>query len=332
MRFSTIFFTAFLMVSCTGGMKYPNVSNIEVDVEVIHFYSDFFGLPQNPSRSDIDALESKYGSYLDLYSNQVIKIGSVDSDDYIQNLMRFVQYEPNQEVIAACDSMVAGYPSLKKDLEDSFRYFKYHFPSIAIPNVYLHISGFNQSMFVDSSFVSVSIEKYLGEECRFYKWLEVPFYLRRGMKPDKIVPDVMKAMFYGWFPDVSDSNSLLSQMIYQAKVLYGVKSMMPRLSDADLFGYTSAELKWCRKYEAMMWASVVENKHLYGTNRLDIQKYIGESPFTTFFGQESPGRAILYDAYQIVVSYMKQNENVTLKQLFEIDDAQKILMGARYRP
>ncbi len=323
---------AALLFSCGRDIKYPNVSNVDVEIKVIPFYSDLFAISQGQETEGVLHLKEKYGDYLQLYSSQVIKVGSVDDEQYVSNLMKFVQYEPNQEVLAACDSMVAGYPRLSDDLSQAFKYFKYHFPEIPVPQVYLHLSGFNQSMFIDSSFISISVEKYLGADCRFYQWLEVPVYLRSAMTPEKMVPDVMKAMLYAWLPDGSESENLLGKMIYQGKVLYGVKSMMPELPDSLLFDFSARQLKWCRNYEADMWSYVVEKKYLYGTNRLDIQKFIGESPFTSHYGTDSPGRAILYNAFQIVKAYMQQDESLTLQDLFNNHNAQDILIKARYRP
>ncbi len=321
-----------MLSACGGDIRYPNVSHINSDVKVVPFYRDLFSISGDSAHQQIDELKSRYGDYLDLYSSQVIKVGSVNSDDYNDNLLQFVDYEPNKEVLAACDSMVNGYPDLKKDLDKAFRYFKYHFPEVPTPDVYLHISGFNQSIFIDSAFVSVSIEKYLGGDCRFYAWLETPAYLRGAMKPQKIVPDVVKAMFYAWLPDGSDSEALLNLMMYQGKVLYGIKSMMPGIPETLLFDFTEEQLKWCRKFEGQMWSYVIENKYLYGTNRLDAQKFIGEAPFTSFFGQESPGKALLYNAYNIVRDYMNQDESLTLNDLFQNSDAQQILLKSRYRP
>ncbi len=323
---------ALLFTGCGGDIKYPNVSHISVDVRLNRFYTDLFALNGDSSSSNIDALKSKYGSYLDLYSMQVIRVGSPSADDYAANLMKFVSYDANKDVVAATDSMIDGYGGLKGDLDNAFRYYKYYFPEVPVPDVYLHISGFNQSMFIDSAFVSISVEKYLGSQCRFYQWLDIPQYLRKSMVPQKIVPDVMKAMLYAWQPDESGSENLLHQMIYQGKVLYAVKSMMPDLKDTLLFDFTDRQLKWARKNEAQVWSYVVENKYLYGSNRLDVQKFIGEAPFTSFFGQDSPGKAILYNAYQIVKEYMKHDETITLKELFETSDAQKILLKSRYRP
>ncbi len=318
-----------LLLSCERDIKYPNVSNIDVSVKVIPFYSDLFTKQEQP---DIENLKQKYGTYLDLYSSQIIKVGSPNDEHYKENLYKFVHYEPNQEVLAACDSMIDNYPELSDEFTQAFKYFKYHFPDIPIPEVYLHLSGFNQSIFIDSTFVSISVEKYLGVGCRFYQWLEIPVYLRSAMTPQKMVPDVMKAMLYAWYPDISESENLLSQMVYQGKVLYGVKSMMPQMPDSLLFDFTAKQLKWCRNYESNMWSYVVENKYLYGTNRLDIQKFIGDGPFTSFYGQESPGRALLYNSYQIVKAYMKQDETLTLSHLFENANAQDILLKSRYRP
>lgn len=315
-----------------GDVRYPNVKHIEVSLQLDTFYRNLFQLSTDTSETSLAQLKQNYGDYLDLYSAQIIKVGSIHDLDYRENLYRFLDYGPNAEVLASCDSMLAGYPALSAELTMGFKYMKFYFPDIEVPEVYLHLSGFNQNIFLDSAFVSVSVEKYLGSDSRYYEWLGIPNYLRAQMKPGKIVPDVLKAMLYAWRPDESGREDLLGQMIYQGKVLYALHHFLPNVSEADYMGFTPAQLKWCKAYESMMWSYVIENKYLYGTNRLNNQKFIGESPYTSFYGQESPGKALLYNAVQIVKLYMKQMPETTLDELFNQTDAQVILQKSRYRP
>ena len=76
--------------------------------------------------------------------------------------------------------------------------------------------------------------------------------------------------------------------------------MMPELNDTLLFDYSAAQLKWCNKYESDLWAGLVERKDLFNTERMLIQKYVGDSPFTYYFGQESPGRVAVFLAYRMI--------------------------------
>jgi hypothetical protein len=278
-------------------------------------------------------LKAKYGNFLEGYSTRVINIGRTDQCQLcIDYLRSFLEYDANKDVYEECKKSYTDLAPLRQSIESAFKHYLHYYPDAALPDVYLLISGFNQSMVVDSGLVGVSVEKYLGADCQFYEWLAIPNYLRRKMVPEKIVPDIMKAIAYTEFTYNDSIDNVLNNMVYQGKVLYFVKKMMPALHDSLLFDYSKAELAWCNKHESTMWKVMVEKRYLFGNNRMDIQKFIGDAPFTSFFGQESPGRAANWIGYQIVDAYMVGNPTVTLPQLMSIDDGQVILAGSAYRP
>jgi hypothetical protein len=153
------------------------------------------------------------------------------------------------------------------------------------------------------------------------------------MIPEKVVPDIMKAIAMTEFVYNDSIDDLLSQMVYNGMIIYFVKKTNPYLSDEYLFDYTHEELKWCKQYERMMWASLVEHKHLYSTDRIKIvQKYVNDAPFTSHFGQDSPGRTGIYLGYKIILSYLKRNPETTLAQLMEKRDYHKLFISSGYRP
>ncbi|WP_430810922.1 MULTISPECIES: gliding motility protein GldB [unclassified Carboxylicivirga] len=320
------------LTGCKFGTSSPDVNHVELRVQPQAFFIDLFEIDETHLASDIDSLSAQYGSYLDAYSQQIINIGSPNHPQYPERLKHFLNYEENREVYAACKAQYGNTATLQDDLEEAFRHYKYYFPEATIPTVYLHTSYFNQSIAMDSSWLSVSVEKYLGADCIFYEWLAVPKYLRRKMSPEKMVPDVMKAMALGNFSFAMKNEDLISNMLSQAKVLYFIKQMIPTINDTLLFDYSPDELRWCRKNEAAIWASMVEQKHLYNTERMLIQKYVGDSPFTYHLGQESPGRAAVFIAYKIIEAYLHEHPELTLSDLIEQRDAHAILLEARYRP
>lgn len=319
-----------LVVSCKP--KAPNVDHIMVDFKLVPFYEDLFSIPPDSIEAEKGRLINDYGSYLDAYSYRVVGAGSPMADDFAHNMGLFVGYKENLEVLDTCRKVFADLTKLKKELEQGFKFYRHYFPENSIPDVYLHISGFNQSILVDSSWVSVSIEKYLGRDCIFYEWLSIPVYLRRKMIPEKITPDVMKAIAMTQFLYNDSVDNLLSQMVYNGMIQYFLKQVMPYHSDELLFDFSKEQLEWCRYYEKMMWSSIIERKHLFTTDRMVVQKYVGESPFSYYFGQDSPGRTGVFLGYRIVQSFMKRNPDITLSQLMEIRDYNQILVRAGYRP
>jgi len=81
-----------------------------------------------------------------------------------------------------------------------------------------------------------------------------------------------------------------------------------------------------------MWISLIENKLLFSDNQMDIRKLTGPAPFTYFFSNESPGRAGIWIGWQIVKQFAKRNPSMSLKQIMEETDYQKILHVSGYNP
>jgi len=327
----TIMFSVFC-VACNWKNKGPDVSHINVEVNPKMFFVDLFEMDENNLEAETKQLYEVYGSYLSAYSQEIIKIGSPESSEYPNYIKSFINYEDNKDVYEKCKEVYLDNRMLKDEFTEAFRHYKYYFSGAQVPDVYLHTSYFNQSVALDSGWVSVSIEKYLGADCEFYEWLSIPKYLRKKMVPQKVVPDVMKAIAMSNHLREMKNEDVLSKMIQQAKLNYFVKTMIPNIKDTLLFDYTKEQMKWCEHYEADIWASMVEQKHLYNRERMVIQKYVGDSPFSYYFGQESPGRAAVFLGYRILEAFMKNNPELGLTDLLKENDAHLILREARYRP
>ncbi|ASB48089.1 gliding motility lipoprotein GldB [Alkalitalea saponilacus] len=310
----------------------PRVDHIEVDINLIPFYEDLFSINPDSFHLELDRLKKTYGKYLEAYSLGVIGAGHPDDSDYVENMRFFLDYEPNQEVLDTVRHVFHDKDALKRELTKAFQYYLYYFPDEPVPDIYLHISGFNQNMVVDSTWLSISVEQYLGADCIFYEWLSVPMYLRRTKATEKVVPDVMKAIAMSRYLYNDSIDDLANQMIYNGKLLWFVKHMVPDIPDTLLFDFSKEEMAWVKGFEKDMWAVVVEQKHLFSTDRMTLQRYIGKSPFTFFFGQDSPGRTGHYIGYRIIQSFMRRNPDVTLRELMEMDNGHEIFAAARYRP
>ncbi|MGM0377710.1 MAG: gliding motility protein GldB [Bacteroidota bacterium] len=329
-------FALLLIILLSGGCNWfkssPDVSDIEVDFELVPFYEDLFAIHPDSVEQNVDNLKSEYGNYLKAYSEGIIKIGSPEDGEYTDNLSKFLAYEPNKEVYDTCRKVFSDKEQLKNEISRAFRYYKHYFPERETPDVYLHISGFNESVAVDSGWVSVSVEKYLGRDCVFYEWLQTPEYLRTQMEPERVVPDIMRAIGMTEYAYNDSVNDLISQMVYHGKMLHFVEHTIPEIPDTLLFGYSEDQMEWCRTNEAFMWETMIEKKHLFSTEQDLIRKYVGDAPFTNFFGQESPGRTGRYIGYKLMESWMDQHSEKSFKDMMEATDPHNILSNAGYRP
>jgi len=152
------------------------------------------------------------------------------------------------------------------------------------------------------------------------------------MIPEKIPSDIVRAWLYGEFAYNDSVDNLLSNMIYEGELIYITRHLLPNEPEHLIHGFSEEQLKWCEKNEADMWTHLIENKLLFTTNTLEINKFINDAPFTSGFPQESPGRAAVWIGYRIVESLMQRNEQMSLEELMNIKDYQKVLNMARYKP
>jgi uncharacterized protein YjaZ len=122
-------------------------------------------------------------------------------------------------------------------------------------------------------------------------------------------------------------------MINSGKELYLKDILLPNYSDAERIGYTEKQVKWCQENESYMWEYFVSNKLLYSTESKLPNRFINLAPFSKFYleiDNETPGRVGQWVGWQIVRSYMQNNE-VSVVQLLKADPTD-IFEKSKYKP
>ncbi len=319
------------LLACKSNPLCVDVSDIDVNVEIEPFFEKLF----TADTSDIKLLASKfyheYGNYWEIYNMGVINTGDPSLDDFPFFLAKFLSNEQVRELVDSCVQRFSDYSKEEKELESAFKHLKYYYPKKNIPKIFFHVSGFNQSVVTDSGFISVSIDNYLGENSRYYEAMMTPLYLRKKMCKDRIVKDILLAYGLSEFHFKPKTANLISNILYQAKIRYFVKAMIPHLSDADIMGYTQEQARWCKENEDMIWEFLIYNKYLFSTDYKTIVKYINDGPFTSGMPKESPGQAVIWLGLQILEDYIKEN-NCSLIELMMENDYNQILRKSGYQP
>jgi len=322
-----------IAVSCGRNPYKVDVSQVELDMEVNRLELDLFGADPAKIGENIPLWEAKYGDFLRLFG-WVINAGDIGTPEFETVLLSFCTDRQNNAVF---DDVMEVFPSvteLEVGLEGAFRHYKYYFPEKVVPEVYTCITGFNNSLVVGDSVVGISLDRYLGRESVYYPQLGLYNYMIARMAPEYIVPDVV----YGWGSTEWDKESMeypsanvLTEMIHEGKLRFFQKSMLPEVNDTLLFGFTGDQMRFCQNNESQMWTYLMEQELLFNTDRFTITKLVEEAPFTSYFTNESPGRAATWIGFRIVESYMK-NSGSSLGEMMAITDVQAILNGARYAP
>jgi hypothetical protein len=321
-------------MSCRKNPYKVPVSSIRVDIEVRRLEVDLFSMNPEEIAIRLPELKVRYGAFLQLFS-YVINTGDIDDPSFGDFLTGFCTDRQNNEVYGAVMNIYPGLSTVEKDLEDAFRHYRYYFPGKAVPQVFSCISGFNNSIITGDSVLGIGLDRYLGADCEYYPRLEIYSYLAARMTPLYIVPDCM----YGWGASEWDfasmnypADNVLAAMLHEGKLRYFTRCMLPDQPDEMIFGFTSGQMNFCRNNEGQMWQYLVANDLVFKTDQFIIRKLVGEAPFTSYFTNESPGRAAVWIGFRIIESYMAKNKGETLESLMSNSNIQEILEKARYNP
>ncbi|HUW92349.1 MAG TPA: hypothetical protein VMV74_04225 [Bacteroidales bacterium] len=331
-------FAALFIVSLTAGcVRNPfrvDLAGIECDVTIRDLGSEIFDTPPPQLSAQADTLRKTFGKAMTAYST-VIGLGDPSDDKWKSS---FILFATDLQNLALWDEVKRVWPStqpLEAELESAFRHYLYYFPDATVPEIITCMTVFNNSIIIDDSLLMISLDRYLGADSRYYPSLGIYKYQSRKMTPAYTVSDCM----YAWastewdFGDMEyGTRTLLNTMMHEAKLLYFTRSMMPSVPDTILFGFRQSQLDFCKKNEAMIWEYLVSKDLLFSTDGFLIRKFTGEAPFTSYFTEESPGRAVVWTGYRIIEKYMRNNPRVTLPELMKMTNFQAVLSGARYNP
>jgi hypothetical protein len=331
--FTFILIAILFTTSCKKNRLKVDISEIDSNIEFVHFTDELFSLDTTNLKQSLTDFSSKYPDFFDLFTYRIIRIGGIADSGFFELAHQFLTDTMILDVHKLVQEEFDDFSETEKKLNKAFKYYMYHFPNKTLPSIYIYISGFNQSVVTAQNIIGISLDKYLGKDCSYYKMLSsTPAYKVANMHKEKIASDVA----YGWgasdYEISAEATTLLDNMIYQGKLMFFVDAMLPEEEDSLKIGYTSEQMKWCINNEAQMWSQLIERKMLYSNNRMDIVRYINPAPTTSGFPLESPGRTGVWIGWQIVRKYMDKFPETTLEELMMNSEYQEILNNSEYFP
>ncbi|CAM3615655.1 gliding motility lipoprotein GldB [Flavobacterium chungbukense] len=313
-RFAVVLCLFFL--SCNQKSKVEKaVEEIPVDIKVERFDKVFF----ETKPQDLAQVKKQYPFFFPAGN---------DDNVWLQKMNDPIWKEVYDEV----QKKYGNFEPVHKEFDALFQHVKYYFPKTKIPKVITVIGemDYNAKAIYADSLVIVALELYLGKEHKFY---EFPNYLKKNFEERQIMPDVVSSFSYRNIPDSPD-RSLVAQMVFEGKQLYAKDLLLPDYTDAERMGYTPEQIKWCEENEAYIWRYFIENEMLYSDDPKLRTRFMTPAPFSKFFleiDNDSPGRIGAWIGWQMVRSYMKNNSEVSLAELFKID-AKEIFEKSKYKP
>jgi hypothetical protein len=329
-----LFFLAVVLVlaGCQSNNGLKRYKKAEITIK--RFDQDLFDISVYDIADSITSLEKEYPQFLPLFGYKIVEIGGPEMPGFEEGLQAFVSDFTIYRVNKRVKEVFYDITSLENELSEGFGRHISYFPGYTIPKVITCVSGFNQSIITTEDMLVISLDKYLGADDEFYKLVHppIPEYQRTVMHPGKISSDAL----YGWivseFAYNNEKDNLLSLMVYKGRAMYCVKQLVPDISDTLLWGFSTSQIQFCIDNEKSMWEYLVENKLLFETEKFRVNQFVNPAPFTKDFSQESPGMAAVWLGYQIVESLDNHNRELTLQEIMEENNYQKLLQLSKYNP
>jgi len=315
-RFVWFLFILFMTTACKKEYSTKiDVSQIQIDFEIDRFEKKFF----SATSKNLNDLKRDYpylfpeGNHDSIWLNR------------IKDSAELVLFDKSEKEFDNLDD-------LQVEILNLFKHIKFYHQKFSPPKIITLISDldYQSKIIYADSLLFVSLDLYLGAESEVYQ--EFPNYLSRNFKKSQIPVDIAMVISERVVGPIR-SRQFLDIMVSEGKKHYLIDQYLPEYSQSDIMGYSTEDWAWLESNEAQIWKYFIENRLLYSTDTNLYSRFIENAPFSKFYidiDKDSPGRVGVWLGWQIVNSYMRNN-NVTLPLLMQ-KNAEDIFKNSKYKP
>lgn len=271
---------------------------------------------ENISDSTSNAFEKEYSNIFNIYYSSILK-GNTDNLDSKSKI----------EFIASLFEN-SNFKKLYSDVQNEFKDMSYEegalgnamskyseiFEDTYRPTIYTHISPFGYSIITTDSFISISLDNYMGRDYDGYKDIYYNYQLPKRER-SRIVPDVFKGWIYAKYPN--KAKNLIEGMIYEGAVILAIENIVESHNADNIIGYDIEKAIWCRNNEKYIWNAMIKSNHLYSSDNIIYSKYMNEAPFCSVFNNSVPAEIGKWVGYKIVSKYIDKHGIKSIKKILE---------------
>jgi gliding motility-associated lipoprotein GldB len=314
-KFIGILIILFLFSCKKETEKKIDVSGIDVTVSIERFDQKFY----ETTVETLPEIKAAYPYLFPIQNPDSVWLNRINSEEEI------ILYKKAQAVFG-------DFEAEKSQIETLFKHIKYFHPTFKSPQVITLITNldYKNKVLYAEDFLFISLDMYLGGNEEIYK--DFPLYLARNFDKSQLMVDMGKAIGDSYFIP-STNRQFIDLMVNEGKKMYQLDCYLPDTSDAQKMGYSIESMAWVISNEEPIWKYFIENKLLYSTDADLYTRFVANAPFSKFYidiDKESPGKIGVWLGWQIVRSYMKNND-VTLQQLLQ-SNAEEIFKNSKYKP
>lgn len=332
-----VFMISSMFESCKDSNKYNvDLTGHEVNIHIDRLEDDLFSVKNQEDYANLDLLDSSLiKSYKQGIMGRETRDGLVPTEQSVRGYLDYINHIDMRHLYHSVDSSFPDLKETEEGLSKAFSYYHYYFPEKKIPKFYSIITPFRAQVVTTPDAMAICLDMYMGSDFTPYLTpsLQFPNYIVTKFRRDYMVRNAVKGWLESEFLPTSRDGRLLDEMIYQGKILHAMDYLMPDVPDSIKIGYDEGKIEWCEKNEFQIWSHLVEEDLLYSTEFSEFSGVISEGPFSKGVNvpQESPPKIAIWAGWQIVREYM-DNEDVSLKELMNEPDSDKILRLSGYKP
>ena len=292
-----------------------DVSGIDVEFLVNRYEVDFY----RANQGSLPLLKNKYPYLFPRSFSDSLAISKMSNKEEL-------------DLFNETQKLYSDISDLGLELMSLFKHIKYYNPKFKSPNITTMISDidYDSRVIYADSLLLISLDVYLGKEHEFYS--DYPKYIKENNTKENIIVDIANSISENQILPIT-SRSFIGKMVYEGKKMYLLDLYLPTTSDKLKIGYLEQKLAWAVANEEDIWKYFIERKLLFNTDTKLNKRFLDNAPFSKFYlenDNQSPGRIGVWLGWQIVRSYM-QNNDVSLQQLLKINELD-LYKKSKYKP
>ncbi|MBK5723009.1 hypothetical protein JGH11_19250 [Dysgonomonas sp. Marseille-P4677] len=326
-----VYLLIFIIISFVGCSSTTSPKNNEVHqgkVSIVRFDKDVYRYLQQPDAVNQSLLKEKYPLLLPAFGR--IAMDNSDPETFFASLKDYFSHPALMQIYKDALKTFEDVFVYEEELANANHLISVNLKGSKLPELAMHISGFRENVIILNNLISISTDKYLGDNYPAYQDFFKP-YERQQMQPQFVVRDYLKAwLMSDIIRPETDDNNLLSAIVNEGKILYALSTLLPEKEANDIISYTLSQLNWCKQNEKTTWQSIVKQNYLFSTDNMIITRFINDGVNTIIISPESPGRLGSWVGWQIVKQYAKKKD-ASLQEIIDTN-AQTILKEAKYNP
>ena len=186
----------------------------------------------NDTSLEKDLLAS-YPAMLDISGKGILNLQSPAVPGFFDRIINYYSEPTLKKLYEDAVSYYKEVSDIEEQLGRGFAFLKANFPTMQIPAIYMHVSGFSQNVLAGDSLLSLSIDRYLGTDYPLYLQF-FQDYQRIKMQRILVASDYLTGWLMSEFPFTGNENVLLERMVYEGKIKYIVSLALPEVKPYQL--------------------------------------------------------------------------------------------------